>query len=34
VKRASAKKYTSNPIGGMGDLFGEPRLFAGCHIER
>jgi alkylated DNA repair dioxygenase AlkB len=29
VKRASAKKYTSNPISGMGDLFGEPELPAG-----
>ena len=29
VKRASAKKYTSNPISSMGDLFGEPELPAG-----
>ena len=29
VKRDSAKKYTSNPISGMGDLFGEPELPAG-----
>ena len=29
MKRASAKKYTSNPISGMGDLFGEPELPAG-----
>jgi hypothetical protein len=29
VKRDSAKKYTSNPISGMGDLFGEPEPPAG-----
>src|SRR5258708_11680837 len=29
LKRDSAKKYTSNPISGMGDLFGEPELPAG-----
>jgi hypothetical protein len=27
--RALAKKYTSNPIGGMGDVFGEPEVPAG-----
>ena len=29
MKRDSAKKYISNPISGMGDLFGEPELAAG-----
>ena len=29
VKRPSAKKYTSNLISGLGDLFGEPELPAG-----
>ena len=29
LKRDSAKKYTSNPISGKGDLFGEPELPAG-----
>src|ERR1700716_3301659 len=33
VKRPSAKKYTSNPVGGGGVLFGEPELPAGfCYI--